>query len=269
MNSLPRRLFCAALAFLGAVTLPAQSLIQDNYGTGTATMPGGVAVSSGDLLQTHLTSATRTGAPGSGNTYFYREDSGYTVDLGRLSDGAYGTFGSSGLGGNGQYTVMPNNVTLTFTFDTAAHPAGYSLSSLRTFASWDSGRDGQAYSVKYSTADNPLTFLPLITITTYNNTSFPTGTSMEWDDESGQFIEVETTDESIANTLVQISASSGYLVTNVAALQFVFSGHENGGTAYREIDVFGVASIPEPGALAALLGAIALGVASVARRRQR
>ena len=124
--------------------------------------------------------------------------------------------------------------------------------------------------MNYSTADNPLTFLPLVTISTYNNTDFPnTHTSWEWDYQSGKYIEVERVDDSISNTLVKIVASSGYLATNVAALQFVFNGYENGGTAYREFDVFGVPSaIPEPSTIATLLGAIALGSVLLARRRR-
>lgn len=182
----------------------------------------------------------------------------YPVDLGRLSDGVYGPFGTYS-----QYTVMPNNVTLTFTFDTIATPPWV----FRTFASWDDGRDGQAYTVKYSTVDDPLTFLTLVTISTFNNTDFPnTSIRYEWDEQSKRYIEVERIDASVSNTLVELSATDGFLATNVAALQFVFTGHENGGTAYREFDVFGVA-VPEPATAAALLGVIALGAAAARRRR--
>jgi hypothetical protein len=88
-----------------------------------------------------------------GDVAFYQEESGYNVVLSRLSDGQFGTSGSSGLGGDGNHTVMPSNVTPTV----------------------------------------------------------------------------------------------GYLAENVSGLQFVFSGFENSGTAYREVDVTGIATpIPEP-----------------------
>lgn len=230
---------------IAALSTHAQ-IVQTNYSSETESLPNGVTLSTTDLLQTSLASASRTGASGSGNTYFYREDSGYTVDISRLYDGDFGTFGSSGLGGDGHYTVMPNNVTITFTFDLTTNTAGYDLSAIRTFASWDDGRDGQSYQVQYSTASAPSTFNSLYTIASYNP-SFVTGDP--------------------ANTVVQLTASSGSLATNVAALRFVFTGFENGGTAYREFDVVGAAAVPEPSTYAALLGLGALGAALVRRRR--
>lgn len=205
-------------------------------------MPGEISISSSDLLQTNLLSSARSGAPGSGNTYFYREDSGYTVDISRLYDGALGTYGSSGLGGDGQYNVMPNNVTITFTFDLTTNTAGYDLSTIRTFASWDSGRNGQSYEVRYSTADAPTSFSTLYTIATYN--------------------------PSDSTTMVQLSTISGNLASNVAALEFVFTGFENSGTGYREFDVLGAASVvPEPSTYTAFVGLAVFGLVFLRRRR--
>lgn len=241
------RLFRFALFGLTAAGAGAQ-VVQTNSVSETSTLPGGLTISSTDLLQTQLASATRTGAAGSGNTYFYREDSDYTVDLARLSDGSLGSFGSSGLGSDGNYTVMPNNVTLTFTFDTSINTNGYSLSSIRTFASWDDGRDGQSYTVKYATVSDPGNYLTLHSLVAYNPA---------------------VADESI--TAVELTAALGVLVTNVASLQFVFSGFENGGTAYREFDVIGTATptaIPEPSTYAILVGAAALAGTAIIRRRQ-
>lgn len=205
-------------------------------------MPGGRTLSSTDLLQTQLASATRSA---SGNAAFYREESGYTVDLSRLSDGQFGTFGSTGLGGDGSFTVMPNVVTITFTLDTSINTAGYSLSSMRTFASWDSGRDGQSYELRCATVQDPLNFLALHTINPYDPSDF--------DDPS--------------NTLVELTPTVGYLAANVSALQFVFNGFENSGTAYREFDVEGLATVPEPSAFALVFGGLALVCASIIRRQ--
>jgi hypothetical protein len=234
------------LFFLVAVTAHAQ-VVQTNFSSSTESLPGGLTISDNDLLQTSLSSASRTGSAGFGNTYFYNENNGYTVDLSRLYDGDFGSFGSSGLGGDGHYTVMPNNVTITFAFDISTHIAGYDLSAIQTFASWDDGRDGQGYQVFYSTAAAPSTFTSLYTIASYN----PSGLSDP------------------ATTVVQLTSSSGALATNVAALEFVFSGFENSGTAYREFDDIGTPSaIPEPSTYAVWAGTLAL-VAVVAMRRRK
>ena len=223
-------LVCAAGTALAQVSY-------ETVSTTNGTVPG-YAVSSTDLLQTSLSSATRTGAAGSGNTYFYREDSGYTVDLTRLYDGQFGTAGT-----NSNYTVMPNNVTLTFTFNTSVNTNGYNLTAIRTFASWDDGRDGQAYTVQYATVSAPTTWVSLAQVV-----NFDAGSS------------------STASTMVAITDGSGTLASNVSAVRFVFAGYENGGTGYREFDVFGTAAIPEPATVGAILGMIALGVALRFRR---
>jgi hypothetical protein len=73
--------------------------------------------------------------------------------------------------------------------------------------------------------------------------------------------------EDNALTSVELTSVVGSLVSNVAALQFVFNGFENGGTAYREFDVLGeAATAPEPAvwALGAGLAALTL---TVWRRR--
>lgn len=253
----------ALLGFLAVIQARA-AVIQTNYGTGDKSVPG-YAVSNTDLLQTALVLATRTGAPGSGDLYFYREDSGYTVDLARLTDGVFGTEGTQQA-----FTVMPNQVTLTFNLNTAVATNGYTLQSIHTYAGWDDGRDGQAYVVEYATVDAPETFVALATVTRFDNTSFPlTRISYEYDDETGDFNEVEIPDTDYSHTLVALTSIGGSLATNVAAVRFVFSGVENGGTAYREFDILGeMTPVPEPAGAAGLAAGV-VGLAACLRRRRR
>lgn len=221
-----------------------------------------------NLLSSRLSSATRTGAGvlNPGNTYFYREDSGYAVDLARLSDGQLGP-----VGGYQAFSVMPNQVSLTFNLDLSVRPAGYDIATIKTYASWDSGRDGQAYAVEYSTAANPGQFALLATVSRFDNTDFPTVPNYGYDmdqymasyymsmanalmstdpmmasmymsmasmyQSSSPF--TENTNES--STMVRLTDTSGVLASGVAALRFNFSGVENGGTAFREFVVEGVA----------------------------
>lgn len=117
--------------FILSLPLSTAATIQTNYGTGDGTTPGGQFLTNGNLLTTSLTSASRSGT-------FYREDSGYTVALGRLYDNALGPSGLSGLGSDGNYTVMPNHATIRFDLN-----GSYDIVAIRTYASWDDGRSGQ------------------------------------------------------------------------------------------------------------------------------
>lgn len=262
--NLPRALLLAAAVVLSVAAVAAP--IQTNYGTGDGSIPGG-AMPTSNLLATNLVSASRTGT---GDAFFYREDSGYTVDLARLYDGQFGT-----AGGNQAFTVMPNVVSLTFNLNLATRPTGYDIASIKTYASWDSGRDGQAYTVQYSTAANPNQFSLLAAVSRYDNTNFPQIPNpmympggynpmadyflsqynqaianndpmamFYWDmynyelnNSEPQYYE----DDSISSTMVGLTDTSGVLASGVAALRFNFSGVENGGTAFREFVVEGVA----------------------------
>lgn len=220
------------------------AVIQTNFGTDNGSVPGYV-VSGTDVLQTYLSSASRTGAPGSGNLYFYREDSGYAVDLGRLTDGDFGQ-----SGGSPGDTVMPNQTAITFALDLVANPGGYSLTSIRTYAGWDDGRDGQAYSVSYSTATAPGTFVSLFTITRFDA---PDPLDFGLDE---------------AHTLVELTDTGGLLAAGVAQIRFTFNGIENGGTGFREFDVIGApTAVPEPAVAAVVTGAGLLGFAAWRKRR--
>jgi hypothetical protein len=227
----------------GALALPSAhaAVVQVNSGTGDGSIPGGSFSTGSNILTTHLEGSSRTGT-------FYREESGYTVATSRLFDGVLGPLGSAGLGSDGAYTVMPNLATiqldLTEPFD---------LTTIRTYASWDYGRSGQGYVVKYATSADPLTFITLHTVANWNNdiSIFPL---REDYDEFWEPIMIPDTD--ISTTLVTLTSGSGSLAEDVVSLQFVFNGYQNGGTAFREFQVEGtpVNLIPEPSAL--LLGAL-------------
>ena len=210
---------------VSGVSSNTQAVVQTNYLSANRIFSGVQAVSNTDLLQTNLASVSRTGASGSGDRYFFREDGGYPVDLSRLTNGSFGELsGSSGA------SVFPNQVTLTFVLR-----LGSTITSIRTFAGWgDTGRDGQAYTVQYSAVSDPTNFITLAAITRYDpqESEFPAG-------PYGR-------DKTNPSTMVELTSSSGPLAVNVAAIRFVFGSYdtntnafENGGSAYREIDVIG------------------------------
>ncbi|HEX4266029.1 MAG TPA: immunoglobulin domain-containing protein [Verrucomicrobiae bacterium] len=107
---------------------------------------------------------------------------------------------------------------------------GYNISNITVYAGWnDSGRDGQAYTIHYSTVANPTNFITVpLAVVNY----LPTN-------PNGRY----------AMTRATITPASGFLASNVAALYFDFTtpltpGGENGFEGYSEIAVYGSASGP-------------------------
>ncbi|MDZ4403503.1 PEP-CTERM sorting domain-containing protein [Prosthecobacter sp.] len=188
------------------------------------------SVSSTDLLQTSLASASVTGD-------FYGISSGDSTVL------YNGLFGASGIAGAPQSLAPTGNYVITFALDLSVNTNGYFLTQLDSFTSWDAGRDGQQYSVLYSTAFAPDTFFALATVPQFNPSP---------------------TDGDHSHTRVSLTDSTGTLASNVAKIRYTFTGFENGGTAYRELDIIGT-SVPEPG----IFGLFALGLGGLTLRRTK
>lgn len=202
---------------------PAQVVITNSFLQG----PGNVfTVSNTDLFQTNITNASTT----SGSLRFGTTSA--------TNDGAFGTSGNNA--NISSYTGWFPGSTFTFQLNTAASPTGYTITQLDSYTGWDSGRDGQEYTVSYSTVANPNTFTPLTTIPQYN----PPGSGNDF------------------ATRVSITDQTGVLATGVAAVQYTFTSFENEGTMYREFDGIGFGTpAPEPaaGGLVAVAGLMVAG----------
>ncbi len=114
--------------------------------------------------------------------------------------------------------------TLIYTL-TNSSAGGYSLTNITVYGGWkDAGRDQQAYTVYYSKLSAPTTFLLLGTFT-YNPANAANVPSA---------------------TRATLTAASGALATNVAAVKFDFTNpaSENGYCGYAEIGLFGVPVSP-------------------------
>jgi hypothetical protein len=231
MKFLPASFILAA----AAVVVPAQaSVVVAN----TTQVNASFVVSNADLLQTNLASANYSGG-------FSREGEDGTV---AFTNGTFGVSGAQGTvspTGTEAATADGSNVAI-YTFN-SGNGLGYNISEIATFAGWDAYRGGQSYVVSYSTVADPMTFLNLATV--FNNAG-GVPSSLNY------------------STRAIISATDGFLATNVRSLRFAFGGNLTEGYAgYREIDVLGAAAIPEPAGVA-LFGLALAGLLGARRKRQ-
>jgi PEP-CTERM motif len=204
--------------------------VADRLTNGTNNLPHTFVPSTTDLIQGLATSAQ------TGN--FTQEGTGGTPVL---TDGLFASPISRDGGGAFQFPTFATGGNTGGTSLTYVLGATSNIASISVFGGWqDGGRDQQSYSVFYSVAAAPGTFLPLTTVDF--NPPDPVGLPQV--------------------TRVTISDTTGTLAANVAALRFDFNATENGYSGYAEIDVI---AVPEPGALS-VLGLAALGLA--ARRRR-
>jgi hypothetical protein len=208
-------------------------------GTGSGTFaPTWNIVTNGSLIAGQLPSAT------SGN--FSEEISGRTVsaltaggDLGlTLINGPYGITCSTDYVSCGNGTGPDSsNAGRTLVYTLTASTNGYDLTNIIVCGGWaDAGRDQQAYTVSYSTATAPATFIQLATIN-YNPANAANVQSA---------------------TRATLTPALGVLATNVAAVKFDFTtpASENGFCGYSQIAVFGAARIAP--AVPAVLGAASM-----------
>jgi autotransporter-associated beta strand protein len=127
------------------------------------------------------------------------------------------TDGTVGSAGNQMESVGPLNATsVVFPLDISTNTKGYDLKSLDSYGAWgDSGRDDQDYTVSYSTAEDPSTFISIGTVS--NKTFAP-----------------------INSTHTRIAATAGNILgTHVGAVKFEFNNQENGWTGFREFVALG------------------------------
>ncbi|HEV2695122.1 MAG TPA: alpha-L-rhamnosidase C-terminal domain-containing protein [Verrucomicrobiae bacterium] len=100
---------------------------------------------------------------------------------------------------------------------------GYDLTNITVYGGWqDNGRDAQAYTISYSTAANPGSFLPLTQVN-YSPAGVPGGVAS-------------------ANRVIINDASGNTIARSVAALKFDFTSppSENNSVGYTAITVQGV-----------------------------
>lgn len=162
----------------------------------------------------------------------------YTPWAGGASAGAAINNGAFGAGNNAPDVVMEipaNGYEVTFTLNlnagTGGSPLGYDISSIVTFAGWgDWARNRQFYELQYSVVGNP----GFVSLGSFSSGNFPP-------------LNMTGSEEATKRTFTD---STGKIASGVDAIRFI--ANDNYGDAYREFDVFGVATVPEPSSISLL-----------------
>jgi hypothetical protein len=135
-----------------------------------------------------------------------------------LTDGNINAPGSIG-NGNGVYSIIGDNGTITYNLGSGANGAGYDITGVRTLTSWPGGgRVQPKYTVSYSL--DGTTFTPMATVN-YLAPDYQTPTN-SW------------------GTDVELAIAG---ISHVKSIKFTFgSPQQNNGVTYTELAVFGASS---------------------------
>jgi len=241
-----------ALALLLALPLSAPAVVsitpQSSTGTAFASTAWASRLSGTDLVNagtTTLSSATTT-APFFGPF-------GTNDGLSGNNNSDQSAFISSGFDFASNFTEAGNTWWATYDLNVSTNALGYDITSIESFLGWNANAElhaNQIYSIEISTVGSA-TYSPLTSV------SYTPFTSVNGADHESHIIITEDV--------------TNILATGVDSIRFKFDNPGGGagsadGTVIREIDVHGVATIPEPSGLA-LIG-LSCGIAATFRRRQ-
>lgn len=188
--------------------------------------PAGLQPLDGDLLQTSVVSFTGEN------------------ELARVRNGAFtGTPGENTEDFPAQTWGLTNDTT-TYNFDLSVNTFGYDITDIRAYSAWNDTRASQSYRIFYATVEAPTTFTQL-----------------------GADIVATGLNQSVI-TRTHDTTPGAAILSNVSSIRFVqFDGinpTDGVDTVFREFDVVGVASVPEP----STVFLSALGVLALIRRKR-
>jgi hypothetical protein len=150
----------------------------------------------------------------------------FTVDPGVLTDGTIGTSGN-----DSQFATCGYGAGQTLVYSLTNSPNGSDITNIVTYSGWDNdGRDGQYYTISYSTVSSPLIYIPITTV--YYLPTVPGGNAP-------------------ANRVAITTPTGVALAKNVANLKFDFFNNvpgsqdfNNSWQGYSEVVVQGTNSAP-------------------------
>ncbi|MDP4623927.1 MAG: hypothetical protein NWT08_02190 [Akkermansiaceae bacterium] len=180
----------------------------------------------------------------------------------RLNNGSIGnTDGDT----NEEVRINSTTTSVTLTFDVTTNTLGYDITGIKTVAGWNElsgGRSNQGYAITF-------TFVNDTTATFVNKQNWEPNlsdsfywTEVEFTEDGGGVLNSDT----VAVNGGAAAADAGTTATGVKAISWTTFDNANPGSIvlYREFDVFGTATVPEPSV--AILGGI--GLLALLRRRR-
>ena len=134
----------------------------------------------------------------------------------------------------GNFANPVDNPITTYNFDLSVNTFGYDITAVQAYSAWDATRHGQSYQLFYALVGAPTTFFTLGANVLASASGTPTFTNASV---------ITRTEDTVPGTS---------LLSGVSSIRFVHATNGNleaspgTGTVYRELDVEGFASIPEP-----------------------
>jgi hypothetical protein len=196
-------------------------------------------IQNNDLIEGLTASSNVTG--GDGGTPLSALNDGLASDA-SVGSNTNDLWFNNGGGVYGAYSAtLPLNPVLTYTLPTT--PLGYTITSINSIFGYgggyaDAAMANQNFSISYSTVAAPAVFLSLGTVSY---------------DPFGDYL------AGAGGSSTQVNLTSILGVTGVADLRFAFTNNgDSAGEIIREIDVNGIADVPEPSTYAMMLGGLAL-----------